>query len=212
VQRIGWGLLESLAEAVGGVFGGSEAEPLNGAGAAKCSEEPTIDTASPVPVTINADSAVEFVQKAAQALGNPHMAPAFAWNPEADEKGRVTKVNLKITTKIIRPRWGGGRLGTSGRDPDHERALIKRAEDLIKAHEERHRDIARDFAKKAVCAAMGKSGKAVDQAIKDVLCAMNKAQEALDGKEGMLGFRLDAQGTGVADVFLTGTTQSYPCT
>jgi hypothetical protein len=210
VQRFGF--FDTLGDIVGDLFGTGDAEELQTKPAAGCTEQPTIVVGSPVPTDIQADSAVEFSQKMTQVLGNPHMAPSFSWNPVVDEKGRVTAVNLTVTTAIIRPRWSGGRLGTGGRDPVQERAIIKKAEDLIKVHEERHRDIARQFAQKAVCATLGKTGDAVEKTIKKVLCDMNKAQEALDAKEGMLTFTTNKDKTAVVDVSVTGTKQSYPCT
>jgi len=52
----------------------------------------------------------------------------------------------------VRPRFAGGRPS------DEERALIQKLEGLIKAHEERHRDIARKLTQRALCAAIGKTG------------------------------------------------------
>jgi hypothetical protein len=207
VQRLGLDFLGDLAGLGASVLGGGDdAEPLQQGGAATCSEQPSFASDSPVPITINADTAVEFVQKMAAALGNPHMAPSFSYDPETDDRGRITKVNLKITTKIIRPRYG------MGRGSAEEIALIRKAEGLIKAHEERHAAIAMDFAQKAVCAAIGKTAATYEAAIKGALCSMNKAQEALDKKEGMLTFTLSTDKTKVVDVGLGPFAgASYPC-
>jgi hypothetical protein len=209
VQRLGLGLLGDLVSGVGGLLGGSEAEELQqGGGAVTCSEEPSFASDAPVPVTINADTAVEFMQKTASALGNPHMAPSFSWDPSVDEKsGKVTKVNLTVTTNVIRPRYG------MGRGSAEEIALIRKAEGLIKEHEQRHAAIAKDFARKAVCATLGKVGKAAQGALDAAMCKMNKAQEDLDKKEGMLTFTLNAEKTKVVDVGLGPfASASYPCT
>lgn len=212
VQRLGLGFLDTLVgDLLGGLAGPGDAEELQGKPAATCTEQPTINDSSPVPVTITADSAVDFVQKMAKILGNAHMSPSFTWKPQVDDKDRITKINFALTTKIIRPRFGGGRLGTGGRDPEKEKALIKRTEELIEAHEKRHRAIAQDFAQRAVCAVIGKPGVGYEAILYKAMCDMNKAQEALDGKEGMLSFTLDAAGTNVVGVSLTGTKASYPC-
>src|SRR6478735_11750412 len=81
------------------------------------------------------------MQKAAEALGNPHMAPSFSWDPTLDETtGMVTRVNLTVTTNVIGPRY------RMGRGSAEEVALIRKAEGLIKEHEQRHAAIAKDFA------------------------------------------------------------------
>jgi hypothetical protein len=211
VQRFGFGFLDELVTAAGELFGGGDAEPLDQQAPAICSEKPNWQPEQSIPVDIRADTALDFVSQMKTALGgHPHMQPSFTWAPEADEKDRVTKVNLKITTKIVRPRFAGGRPSAA------ERKLIDKVEGLIMAHEERHREIAKTFAQKAVCAAIGKSSAGnpapYEQAIKAVMCDMNKAQEALDRKEGTLSWTLDDGGTRVVDVNLAPEpSASYPC-
>ena len=211
VQRFGFGVIGDLLTAAGELFGGGDAEPLDQKAPATCSEKPNWQPEQSIPVDIRADTALDFVSQMKTALGgNPHMKPSFTWNPETYEKDRITKLNLNITTMIVRPRFAGGRPS------DAERKLIDKAESLIKAHEERHRDIAKTFAQKAVCAAIGKSsaGKPPDyeHAIKAVMCEMNKAQEALDRKEGTLRWMLGDGGSRVVDVNLAPEpSASYPC-
>lgn len=216
VQRFGFGFLGDLLTTAGELLGGGDPEPLDQkAGPGTCSEKPIWEPDSPVPKDIQADSALEFVGKMKAALGgNPHMEPSFSWSPEVDDKGRITKVNLKIKTKIVRPRFAGGRPS------DAERAIIKKVEGLIQAHEERHREVAKTYAQRAVCAAIGKDSSAKDpsqdpsyvKAIKAVTCEMNKAQEALDHKEGTLRWTLDDGGTRVVDVNLAPEpSANYPC-
>lgn len=207
MQRFGLGFLGELATSVGEIFGGEQSEPLQ-QGAAACSERPTVVAASPVPVDILADTALEFSQKIKGALGgNAHMTPSFTYAPDVDEKGKIVKVNLTVTTSIVRPRFAGGR------PTPEQRILIKRLEDLITAHEERHRDIARSFAQQAVCAALGKTGKDYEGAIKKVLCQMNKAQEELDHREGTVRWTFGDGSTQVIDVGLAPEpSASYPCT
>jgi|GEM_PF-4533805 len=206
VQRLGLGFLGDIASGIGGLLGGEEAEQLQQTPGV-CTEKPVAVTDSPVPVSILADTALEFSQKIKSALaGNPHMQPDFSWSPETDDAGKITKVNLTVKTTIVRPRYGGGRGDAK------EVALIRKLEELIKAHEERHKAVAVDFAAKAVCAAFGKTGKTYEAAIKAVMCQMNKAQEALDHKEGTVGWTLDPTGTRVADVSLAPEpSASYPC-
>jgi Bacterial protein of unknown function (DUF922) len=208
VQRFGWGFLGDLASAISGLVGGDEADPLQQkSGPATCSEQPTWKPEVSIPTDIRADTALDFSQQIKRALGgNPHMQPSFTWSPDVDDKGRITKVNMTISTKIVRPRFAGGR------PTDQERALIVRLEGLIKAHEERHRDIARRFAQRALCAAIGKDGNSYEKAINTVLCEMNKAQEALDKTEGTVRWTLDPTGSRVVDVGLAPEpSASYPC-
>ena len=148
------------------------------------------------------------MQKRAAALGNPHMAPSFSWDPTLDETtAKVTKVNLSVTTNVIRPRYG------MGRGSAEEVALIRSAEGLIKEHEQRHAAIAKDFARSAVCVTLGKAGNAAQSALDSSMCRMNKAQEGLDKSEGMLTFTLNTEETKVVDVGLGPfSAASYPCT
>lgn len=208
VQRFGLGFLGDIASGIDNLLGGGEPTELQQKGGAVCTEKPLAMADSPVPVSILADTALEFSQKIKGALaGNPHMQPKFSWDPETDDNGRISKVNLKVTTTIVRPRYAGGR------GDEKEVALIRKLEGLIKAHEERHKAIAVEFAAKAVCAAFGKTAKTYEAAINTVLCQMNKAQEALDHKEGTVGWTLDPTGTRVADVSLAPEpSASYPCT
>jgi hypothetical protein len=208
VQRLG--LLDDLGVVAGGLFG-DFAEQVDQKAPATCAEPPNWQPAKSIPTDIRADTALDFVAQVKGALGgNPHMQPIVSWEPEVDGNGQVIKVNLTIATKIVRPRFAGGR------PTEDERKLIAKVEELIKAHEERHRDIARDFAQRAVCAAIGKKSVGTpapyEAAINKALCAMNKAQEELDHKEGTLKWTLDAGGTKVVDVSLAPEpSASYPC-
>jgi len=208
MQRFGFGFLGDLASEIGSLAGGDEADPLQQKSApATCSEQPTWNPEVSIPADIRADTALDFSQQVKSALGgNAHMKPSFSWAPDVDDKGRITKVNMTITTKIVRPRFAGGRPS------DQERALIVKLEGLIKAHEERHREIAKKFAQRALCAAIGKTGSTYEKAINGVLCEMNKAQETLDKSEGTVRWTLDPAGGQVVDVGLAPEpSASYPC-
>jgi hypothetical protein len=208
MQRFGFGFLGDLASEIGSLAGGDEADPLQQKSApATCSEQPTWNPEVSIPADIRADTALDFSQQVKSALGgNAHMKPSFSWTPDVDDKGRITKVNMTITTKIVRPRFAGGRPS------DQERALIVKLEGLIKAHEERHREIAKKFAQRALCAAIGKTGSTYEKAINGVLCEMNKAQETLDKSEGTVRWTLDPAGGQVVDVGLAPEpSASYPC-
>ena len=147
-------------------------------------EVPVFNSTTPVPVDVRADSVEAFVNNANTAMGSVgtagHMASDFKFNLEVDSKGRVTKVNMVVNTKIVRPRFAGGRPS------DSDRALIKKAEDLIKTHEERHRDIARDHGTRAVKAMRGKSQAKAIEIFNDFMKQLDKAQDDFDAKEGML--------------------------
>jgi hypothetical protein len=154
-----------------------------GAGDASTGEVPTIKATSPVPFDVRADTADEFVRSSNAALGSVgevgHMQPSINWNLETTN-GRVTKVNMVVETQIVRPRFAGGRPS------DAERAVIKQAEELIKAHEERHRDIARDFATRAVKAALGKSAQDAEKTLAKFMRDMDAAQATMDHREGLI--------------------------
>ena len=209
VQRLGLGFLGDIASGMSSLLGGEDPEELQAKGGAApaTTEKPLAVSDSPVPVTILADTALEFSQKIKTALsGNPHMQPNFSWEPETDDNGKITKLNLTVKTTIVRPRYGGGR------GDEREVALIRKLEGLIKAHEERHKAIALDFAAKVISAAVGKTAKTYQGAIKTVMCQMNKSQEGLDHKEGTVSWTLDPNGTRVADVALAPEpSASYPC-
>ena len=162
-------------------------------------EVPTMRPTSPVPTDIRTDTAVDFVDQANAARGGGgevgHMKPSISYNPDADASGKITRVNMVVETSIVRPRFAGGRPN------DVNRAAIKTAEDLIKAHEERHRDIARDYATRAVKAMRGKTGPAVKKAFDDAMKQMDAAQAALDTKEGKITVR-ESNGGATVDVAL----------
>lgn len=159
---------------------------------------------SPVPVDITADSIVEFASKLGAALGgDPHMASEVAWRLDTDDRGFVNKTNFVLTTTIIRPRYAGGRA------PDTEKALIRRAVAHIRAHEERHRDIAREVSQQAVCNALNIRRDAAERVLRQAVCEqLPTAQEELDGREGQIDWIKDASGA-VTDFRAVGVTQNY---
>lgn len=169
----------------------------------KCAEELKWTPESPVPVEIVADSVADFAAKVQQALGGtPHMAAEAEWNLESTG-GKVDKTNAELKTKIIRPRYGGGRAS------DQEKTLIKRAVEFIKAHEERHRDIARAAYQQAICDALGKSLTAANAVFEKTRCEKEPgAQAALDAKEGKLEWVQDKNGN-VVDFKAVGVKASY---
>ena len=162
-------------------------------------EVPTMNPTSPVPTDIRTDTAVDFVNQANAARGGGgevgHMAPSITYNPDTDAAGKITRVNMVVETSIVRPRYAGGRPN------DVNRAAIKTAEALIKAHEERHRDIARDYATRAVKAMRGKTGDAATKAFDDAMTKMGAAQAALDHKEGTI-LVTESNGGATVDVSL----------
>ena len=155
-----------------------------GGGDAGTTELPTFKATTPVPFDVRADTADDFVANANAGMGGVgtvgHMKPSFSWNLETDARGRVTKVNMVVETEIVRPRFAGGRPS------DAERAVIKQAEDLIKGHEERHRDIAKDFATRAVKAALGKTASQADATLNQFMKDMDAAQVTMDHREGLI--------------------------
>ena len=147
-------------------------------------EVPTFNDKSPVPTTINADTVDEFVAKSNAAMGDGdavgHMVPeVLTDNIETDSKGNVLKANMVVNTKIVRPRVGLSRNDT-------ERALMKQAEALIMAHEQRHRSICVDFMTRACRAMRGQPGPRALKIVDEFIDSMNKAQAEFDSKEGMI--------------------------
>jgi len=147
-------------------------------------ELPKFTSTTGIPLDVRADTVDEFGRNCNAALGDKnevgHMQPTINYNLEIDDIGRVTKVNMVVDTQIVRPRWAGGRAN------DTERALIKRAEELIKAHEERHRDIAKTFTARACKEMRGKAEKKAEEIFKKVMKEMDKAQDAFDALEGKI--------------------------
>ena len=147
----------------------------------KCAEQITWTPNPEVPVSIIADSAADFVNKINAALGgNPHTDVDPSFNAELTD-GKITKVNYTLKTTIRRPRHAGGRASAE------DKALIDRIVEFIKAHEERHRDLARAIAQQAVCDALGQTAAAGKKIISDADCKkMPTAQETLDASEGKI--------------------------
>ena len=147
----------------------------------KCAESITWTPQSPVPVEIMADSAASFVSQINTALGgNPHTEVETSFSLKTQD-GKISQVNFELKTTIRRPRYGGGRAS------DAEKALIGRIVDFIKAHEERHRDIARREAQQAVCDALGQPAAKGQKTLTDAVCKkMPTAQEGLDAAEGKI--------------------------
>jgi hypothetical protein len=168
----------------GGVDGGTDSGADGGAPDAGAEETPVFNPTSPVPHDVKADTLEDFVNSANAGRGPAgsagHMQPKFNFSPTEDPKGRVTRVNMVCETSIVRPRFAGGRPSPE------QRALIKQAEQLIKEHEERHRDIAKDFASRAIKAMRGKPRKQADEEFKKTMKAMDDAQKNMDLREGML--------------------------
>lgn len=147
-------------------------------------EVPVFTTTTGVPNDIRADTVDDFVSGSNAAMGDGdaigHMKPSIRFNSEFDDKGRISRVNMVVDTQIVRPRLGLSRASGTERD------LIKKAEALIKAHEERHRDIAKDFTTRACRAMRGKSADNAQAVFAKFMKDMDKAQADFDSREGML--------------------------
>jgi hypothetical protein len=151
---------------------------------------------------------VDFLANVASQIGDPFTQPVENHDMELDGSGRVTKVNMTVEISVSRPRWGGGR------GSDKDKALILKAVDLIKDHENQHVAIAKQNFAAAVCAALGKKGADAKKAIDDIVCkTMAKAQEDYDMLHGQIVVVKDANGA-PSDV-TTGpvaTRPNYGCT
>jgi hypothetical protein len=169
----------------------------------KCGEAINWTPDSPSPIEVTADSAADFASKMQQALGGvPHTQVEAEWNLES-ESGKVVKTNTEVKTRIVRARYGGGRAS------DAEKALIRRVVEFIKAHEERHRDIARAAYQKAVCDALGKGLTTANAVFERTRCVTEPdAQAALDASEGKIDWVTDASGA-VVDFKAVGVKANY---
>ena len=138
-----------------------------------------------VPVTITGDTIEEFLQNANSQLGDGgHMVPEASdeYDTGTGKNGVVvTKAVITVTGKVKRPRLGMSRAKGS------ELALIKQAEKLIQAHEKKHRDTYLQTMTAQACkGVVGKSAAQAKKAVDAAMCKANKAQEAIDQKDGML--------------------------
>ena len=169
-----------------------------------CGNPITWTPKSPVPVSVNADSAAEFLTKMNAALGgNPHMQASMSWSISTDPKGKADKIDFTLETTMITARYAGGR------PPANEKTIITEMVDFIKQHEERHRDASREVSQQAVCDALGKTAAQADKVLKDAMCKKEPtAQEAIDAKEGKLELVTGANGA-VTGWKAVGITQNY---
>jgi predicted secreted Zn-dependent protease len=102
---------------------------------------------------------------------------------------------MTVTTTIVRPRWAGGRPNPANK------AAIAKAEELIKKHEEKHRDIARAHAARAVKQMKGKTEKQADTVLAKILKEYDSAQKALDASEGMMSV-VEKDGGATIDIII----------
>ncbi|MDH5340249.1 MAG: hypothetical protein OEW22_10765, partial [Rubrivivax sp.] len=171
--------------------GTAGASPQKGnAPAAGCAETITWKPVSPPPIDVHGDNAVEFAANVDALLGaGGHTNVGIDIRPTVDGAGKMSRVGLTVESSIIRPRWAGGRAS------DADRALIKKVEAFIKAHEERHRDLSRSVCQQAVCDALGQPVARAESILKAAICDKEPAaQEALDQQEGQLDWVKDTSG------------------
>lgn len=132
-----------------------------------------------------ADNPVEFINAGNQFLGQGiagHMTtePLSVDNAETDAAGRVARSNLTVKTTTRRPHWSGGRpIGD-------EKAVIEQAEELIRAHEERHREIMKGGMRSAAAEMRGKPKAKADAILVKWIAKVDKEQDALDVREGQI--------------------------
>lgn len=156
-------------------------------------------------VNVKADTIEDFL-KAAQAAvkeGNGEIGVTnyeITFKATYDNK-KVKKISFDVKIDIKRAHWAGGKA-----DARHKKA-IETAEDLNAAHEEKHRKLAQDICKKmfkdAESDLVGKSAKDIDDTVRDIRKAVDKAYADLDKKEGAVDFD-DDESKDVITVKLTG--------
>lgn len=163
---------------------GADAGASDGGGDGGSAPDPTfvdIDR----PFSVLADNPIEFVNKGNEFLGEGiagHMTtePLSIDNAETDAAGRVARSNLNVKTTTRRPHWTGGRpIGD-------EKAVIEQAEELIRAHEERHREIMKNGMRNAAAEMRGKPKSKADAILVKWIAQVDKEQDALDAREGQI--------------------------
>jgi len=137
------------------------------------------------PFNVRADDPVEFVNKGNEYLGRGiagHMKTdtLTVANADTDGKGRVTRANLRVRTTTERPRW------IAGRPIGDEKVVIEQAQELIRQHEERHREIMKSAMTSAVAEMRGKSTAEADKILAKWLGRVDTNQDALDAREGRI--------------------------
>ena len=145
----------------------------------------------------------EFLANVQSQIGDPFTQPVEAHQFDVDAKGKVTKVNMTVELSISRPRYGGGR------GSDKDKAIIQKAVELIKDHENQHAAIAKQMFAAAVCAALGKKEADAEKAIDNIVCkTMAKAQEDYDMQHGQIVVIKDS--TGAPSDVTTGPVATRP--
>ena len=140
----------------------------------------------PVPTDVTGDTLEEFMKDANAKMGDGgHMVPdastSYQMGAGKDGKEIVTGARITIKGSVKRPRLGMNRA----KGPDLK--LIQEAVKLIEAHEKRHRDIYLTTMKSQGCkGVLKRSAAQAEKAVDAALCKANKAQEALDKKEGLV--------------------------
>jgi|KBSSwiStaDraftv2_1062776.scaffolds.fasta_scaffold185547_2 hypothetical protein len=137
------------------------------------------------PFNVRADDPVEFVNKGNAYLGKGiagHMKTDTLTiaNADTDGKGHVTRANLQVRTTTERPQW------IAGRPIGDEKVVIEQAQELIRQHEERHREIMKSAMTKAVAEMRGKTTAEADKILAKALSRVDADQDALDTREGRI--------------------------
>jgi len=163
---------------------GAAPKDAGGADAADAGADPTFQDVDR-PFNVRADDPAEFVNRGNEYLGQGiagHMetAPLTVDNAETDSKGRVVRANLLVRTTTKRPHW------VAGRTIGEEKAVIEQAEELIRGHEERHREIMKSGMRNAVNEMRGKSKIDADKILVKWMRIVDTQQNALDAREGQI--------------------------
>jgi hypothetical protein len=137
------------------------------------------------PFNVRADDPAQFVNKANEYLGQGiagHMKtdPLTVDKAETDSRGRVIRANLLVRTTTERPHW------VAGRTIGDEKTVIEQAEELIRQHEERHREIMKSGMTSAVNEMRGKSTAEADKILVKWMARVDKLQDELDAREGQI--------------------------
>ena len=213
--------LASILRADDDVDAADEAVPEGGGStpAAGAGPAPTFDHSGGKTETINADTAMDFANNITAKLGAPHVTPEFTPDIQVDFKTdgagkevpgsrKISSIGLTVKTSITKVRYGMGRAN------DKHKAAIDQMVEMIKAHEEAHRNIIETEATAALKAAQkyvgtGKDKQAEKALTTDLECSTNKKHEALDGSEGKL--TASEQADGSVTVTKSGVGATYPC-
>ncbi|MDE2006884.1 MAG: hypothetical protein KGI51_09985 [Rhodospirillales bacterium] len=146
-------------------------------------------------VPIRADGVLDFIDKAARAVGGHEMGlTTYDIDSQYSIKDKkISKIKFTLALTVKRAHWSGG-------NPDAaNQKAIKEAEDLNHEHEEKHCKIAEDICDKAFKelekSLVGKTAKDVTDAVAELKKQIAGKYSELDRREGKTEVTQKANGS-----------------